>query len=192
MESEMENRVGFMPRAAAFMLDAAIVWALGLALQRPLSALFSGAVAAMIRDASARPDAEQLRPVLEWAARWGVSTTLVAPFYALIEATRGWSPGKLVFGLRVVTESGHAAPLSSLLIRASIKSAASVIAVAAMLSGARSLNGLVQATAWATWVGCLLVLTGPRTALHDRIAGTAVLRKTDVAMTAARPRGAIS
>jgi uncharacterized RDD family membrane protein YckC len=192
MDSQMENRVGFMPRAAAFMLDAAIVWALGLALQRPLSALFSGAVAAMIREASARPDAQQLGPVLEWAARWGVSTTLVAPFYALIEATRGWSPGKLVFGLRVVTESGHPAPLSSLLIRSSIKSAASVIAVAAMLSGARSLNGLVQATAWATWVGCLLVLTGPRTALHDRIAGTAVLRKADVTVGAERARGAIS
>ena len=188
----MENRVGFMPRAAAFMLDAAIVWALGLALQRPVAALFSGAVAAMIREISARPDAEQLRPAMEWVARLGVSTTIVAPFYGLIEAIRGWSPGKLLLGLRVVTETGHKAPLLSLLIRAAIKNAASVIAVAAMLTGARSLNGLVQATAWATWVGCLLVLTGPRTALHDRIAGTAVLRKADVAMTTAGARGATS
>jgi uncharacterized RDD family membrane protein YckC len=192
MDSQMENRVGFMPRAAAFLLDAAIVWALGLALQRPLSALFSGAVAAMIQEASARPDAEQLRPMLEWGARWAVSTTLVAPFYALIEATRGFSPGKLLLGLRVVTETGHPAPLSSLSIRAFIKSAASLVGLVAMLTGTRSLNGLVQATAWATWVGCLLVLTGPRTALHDRIAGTAVLRKADVAVGAERARGAIS
>jgi uncharacterized RDD family membrane protein YckC len=192
MDSEMENRVGFTPRAAAFMLDAAIVWALGLALQRPLSALFSGAVAAMIRETAARPDAQQLGPVLEWAARWGVATTLVAPFYNFIEATRAWSPGKLVFGLRVVTEAGQPAPRSALLIRGFIKSAASLVAVAAMLTGARSLNGLVQATAWATWVGCLLVLTRERTALHDRIAGTAVLRKADVAVTAGRARGAIS
>jgi uncharacterized RDD family membrane protein YckC len=192
MDSETENRVGFTPRLAAFLLDAAIVWALGLALQRPLSALFSGAVAAMIRDAAARPDAEQLRPILDWAARWAVATTLVAPFYSLIEAIRGFSPGKLLLGLRVVTESGHRAPLASLLMRAAIKNAASVIAVAAMFSGVRALNGLVQATAWATWVGCLLVLMRPRTALHDRIAGTAVLRKADVAEAAARAPGAVS
>ena len=84
----MENRVGFMPRAAAFMLDAAIVWALGLALQRPLSALFSGAVAAMIRKrladerdtgADSRPGRDvdvAVRQVIGGAVRAGEVTNL--------------------------------------------------------------------------------------------------------------------
>lgn len=174
------------------MLDFTVIWALGLALQRPLSALLSGAVAAMIQDAARQPDAEQLRPMLEWAVRWNVAVTFVAPFYGLIEAFRGWSPGKLILGLRIVTEAGQRAPLSSLLVRYGIKGAANVMALLAILTGAHALSALAQATIWATYVSCLLVLTRPRTAMHDRIAGTAVLRKGDVAMTAARAGGAVS
>ena len=191
----MENRVGFMPRAAAFLLDMVAVWALGLLLQRPLAALFSGAVATLIRDASSRPDAEQVREMLEPAFRWMVSTTVVAPFYGLIEGLRGWSPGKLVLGLRIVDEAGRLAPRSALLTRFGIKGAASVIALVGMISGVRVLGMLAQATFWATYVGCLLVLAKPRTAIHDRVAGTAVLRKADVAVPApatSRADGAVS
>jgi uncharacterized RDD family membrane protein YckC len=45
---------------------------------------------------------------------------------------------------------------------------------------------------WATMVGFLLVLGRERTALHDRIAGTAVLRKSDVALPAAPAGSATS
>jgi hypothetical protein len=67
-----------------------------------------------------------------------------------------------------------------------------VITLVAMVTGARGLLLLGQATFWATYTGCLLVLAKPRTAIHDRIAGTAVLRKGDVAMTATRAGSAVS
>ena len=179
-DRELEKRVGFWPRVGAYVLDLSAVWAIGLIAHRPVAALFPGAVAAVIQEATVRAEAEPMRPFLEWAARLGVTITLLAPFYALFEALRGWSPGKLVLGLRIATDTGHKAPPSALLARWGIKGAAGLIALVAMLTSVKSLNVLAQATAWATAVGCLLVLTKSRLALHDRIAGTAVLRKADV------------
>ena len=187
----MENRVGFWPRVGAYVLDLAAVWVIGIALQRPLAVVFSGAVAAILAEAAARPDAEQMRPFLEWMARLGVAITLIAPFYALFEALRGWSPGKLVMRLRIATETGQKAPLASLFIRFAIKGAASMLALVALVANIKGLNVVAQAAGWATSVGCLLVLTKSRMALHDRIAGTAVWRKDDV-VVAPLPAGGVA
>ncbi len=180
----MESRVGFWPRAGAYVLDMAAVWAVGLALQGSLAKFFPGAVAVLVQEMSARPDTIEARPFLEWTARLGVATTLIAPFYGLIEALRGYSPGKLALGLRIVAETGQKAPLSTLLLRFAIKGSAAVVAAIGMLTALKSLNVLAQAMGWATTVGCFLVLTRERTAMHDRIAGTAVLRKADMVVPA--------
>jgi uncharacterized RDD family membrane protein YckC len=183
-DREMEARVGFLPRASAYALDVIAVSTIALILQKPLSGLFPGALAAMIQEQASRAGAETTTPFLEWTARLGVATALIAPFYGLIEALRGFSPGKLVMGLRIVTEQGQKPPVASLLMRFGIKGAAAMITLVAIVSGVKSLHVLAQAAGWATMVGCLLVFMPARTAMHDRIAGTAVMRKADVRVTA--------
>lgn len=181
VEPEIENRVGFWPRLGAYMLDMAALWTIAMVLQGPLAKLFPGLVSTVLADAKAHPEtAMEMRPFVEWAARLGVASGLLAPLYALFEALRGWSPGKLVLGLRIVSETGERAPLPSLLIRFGIKSSATLVGLAGLFLASKGLSVLAQAMGWATSVGCLLVLSKARTALHDRIAGTAVLRKSDV------------
>ncbi|HEY0710704.1 MAG TPA: RDD family protein [Polyangia bacterium] len=183
-DRELEARVGFLPRAAAYALDVVAVSTLALILQKPLSGLFPSAVAAMIQDQTSRAGTETMGPFLEWTARLGVASSLIAPFYGLIEALRGYSPGKLVMGLRIVTEQGQKPPVSVLLIRYAIKGAAALVTLAAITSNVKSLHVLAQAAGWATTVGCFLVFLPARTAMHDRIAGTAVMRKADVRVAA--------
>jgi uncharacterized RDD family membrane protein YckC len=175
-ERELENRVGFLPRLSAYMLDVAGLWILAVALHAPLVTLFPGAVSAMVAQANAHPDASQLRPFLEWSARLVVAITLLGPFYGLIEAFTGRSPGKYLLGLRITGMNGEKPPLSRLFLRYAIKSAATIIAVPALLLSSKGLGVLAQATSWANIVSCLLVLGRERTAMHDRMAGTIVLR----------------
>ncbi|HEY0714715.1 MAG TPA: RDD family protein [Polyangia bacterium] len=175
-----EMRVGFLPRAAAYALDVVAVSTLALILQKPLAGLFPGAVAEMIQEQTSRAGAETMTPFLEWTARLGVASALVAPFYGLLEALRGFSPGKLVIRLRIVTEQGQRPPVGTLLMRYGIKAAAAVITFVAIVSGTKSLHVLAQAAGWATMVGFLLVFMPTRTAMHDRIAGTVVMRKSDL------------
>jgi uncharacterized RDD family membrane protein YckC len=176
---DMASRVGFLPRLWAYLLDATALWALATALQAPLATLFPGSVTAMIAQLSAQPDATQILPFVEWTARLAVATTVLAPLYALIEGVFGRSPGKLVLGLRVATPTGEKPPLASLLVRFAIKGAASIAAAGAMLLAMKSLGVLAQAMGAATSVGCILVWSRERTAIHDRIADTVVLRVSE-------------
>jgi uncharacterized RDD family membrane protein YckC len=174
--TDMESRVGFLPRGLAYVLDVAALWTLAAAVQRPLAALFPGSVTAMVAQVNAHPDASHMGPMVEWVARMAVAATLLAPLYGLIEGLLGRSPGKLVLGLRIASPTGEKPPLLTLLIRYCIKGGATITGLLSMLFALSSLNVLAQAMGSATSVGCLLVLSRERTAIHDRVAGTVVLR----------------
>jgi uncharacterized RDD family membrane protein YckC len=189
----MENRVGFWPRALAFLLDGLVLSAIGFVLQRPLAAVFPNALAAVIQEVTSRPtELGESADLLEKTARYAFATAIVSPFYWLVEAFGGFSPAKLMLGLRIVSEEGKKAPLLSLVIRYGIKNAASIVAVIALFSAWPGLDALSRAMYWATAVGFFLVLSPARMAMHDRIAGTAVLRKVDVVVTAAPTGSATS
>jgi uncharacterized RDD family membrane protein YckC len=185
---DLENRVGFLPRAGAYLLDLAATWTIALALQSFLIGLFPNVVATLVAEKLAlQPELGEMRAMLEWGARLNVATRLVAPIYGLIEAFRGFSPGKLVLGLRVVSESGQRAPIGTLLVRYAIKNGGLVVGAVGLMTAWKPLGVLSDAMQAATFVGFLLVLDRARMAIHDRVAGTAVLRKTDVVVPAAVP-----
>ena len=111
---------------------------------------------------------------------WTVAATVLGLLYGLIEGFTGWSPGKLILGIRVVDESGQRAPVGKLLLRYLVKYSGSVLAFAGLVAGASVLSSAGQLVALGIVVGCFLVLGKARQALHDKIAGTAVLRKSDI------------
>ena len=186
----MENRVGFWPRVAASLIDFVVVSALAFLAKGLVESAFPGIYAHKIAEATADPRAAAAKNFITAFVGWGIAAGLIGPFYGLIEGLTGRSPGKLLTGLRVVDEAGQVPPLGTLLVRYLVKSSSSLIAFAAVFVGAKALDLVSQIVAWGIILGFFLVLTKSRQALHDKIAGTAVMRKRDVhapALSAGHP-----
>jgi hypothetical protein len=65
-----------------------------------------------------------------------------------------------------------------------VKYSGSLMAVVGSVMVSKAVQNLSQALGGIVVIGCFLVFGKARLALHDRIAGTAVLRKSDVGATA--------
>jgi uncharacterized RDD family membrane protein YckC len=176
----MENRVGFWPRVAASLVDFVIVSALAYLAKGLVESALPGVYASKIAEATADPRAAQARGFITAMAGWGLAVALLGPFYGLIEGLIGRSPGKMLTGLRIVDEAGQPAPLGTLLVRYLVKSSSSLIALVAVFAGAKALDLVSQIVSFGILLGFFLVLTKSRQALHDKIAGTAILRKRDL------------
>jgi uncharacterized RDD family membrane protein YckC len=176
----MENRVGFWPRVAAFLIDFALVAGLSFLLKGLAQSLLPTAYGEKLALALADPRTAPMKGFITTMTGFAVAAALLGPFYGLIEGVTGRSPGKMLVGLRVVDEAGQVPPLGTLLVRYLVKTSSSLIAFAALFVGAHALDVVSQVVAWGIFLGFFLVLTKSRQALHDKIAGTAVLRKADV------------
>jgi uncharacterized RDD family membrane protein YckC len=172
----MENRVGFWPRFGAHLIDLVALVLLAFLAKGAAASLFPDAVAAALAAGGKAKATSSLALV-----QIGVASTLLGPLYALIEGFTGWSPGKLLLGLRIVDDQGRRAPLTRLLPRVAVKASGSFLALGGMLAGSQMLSSLASGWSVVLAIGCLLVLRRSRQALHDMAANTAVLRASDVA-----------
>jgi uncharacterized RDD family membrane protein YckC len=180
----MENRVGFWPRVAASLIDFVIVAVLAFLLKGLAASLLPDVLERKIAEATAAPAAARAKDFTIAMATWSVAMALIGPLYGLMEGFLGYSPAKLALGLRIVGESGHPAPRATLLVRYLVKSSAALIGLVALFVAGKTLEQVSMVVSLAIFAGCFLVLTKARQAVHDKIAGTAVLRKSDVAVTA--------
>jgi uncharacterized RDD family membrane protein YckC len=100
-----------------------------------------------------------------------VASLLSLP-YNLMEAIGGWTPGKLAMGLRVRQADGSPASFGQIFARWLVKHNSVLLFLLTFLGiPAMVLSGPGQML---IWVGCFLVLTPQRQALHDMASGTAV------------------
>jgi uncharacterized RDD family membrane protein YckC len=185
--SVTDVRVGFGTRLAAYLIDIIIVGALAIALRGVVATAFPGLLAAAVAKSMADPRAAQAAGFIQAAASWGLTLGLFAPLYGLIEGLVGWSPGKLLLGLRVASAAGTTARLDRLLLRYAGKNAAALIGLLGILTASHALELGSRIVAGIVIIGCFLVLGKSRQGLHDRLAGTAVLRRSDLAAAAATP-----
>ena len=176
----MENRVGFWPRVAAALIDFVVVALMALAAKNLVESALPGVYAHKVAQATADQRVAAAKGIITTLTGWGVAAALLGPFYGLIEGFTGRSPGKVVTGLRVVDEAGQVAGLGTLLARYLVKQSSALIGFVALFVGARALDLVSQIVSWGIIAGFFLVLTKSRQALHDKIAGTAILRKSDV------------
>jgi uncharacterized RDD family membrane protein YckC len=165
--------VGFFVRLGALVLDIVAIMVVALVLGGPLGALLGVAVAR-----SARPDLPW------WVGAFGglmaggaLVAKAVALAYMLTEAFTGYTPAKLLLGIRVANADGTAAASHTLFTRAALKNVAEVGAVLALILGIQLLAGLGTFLSLIFSLGCLLALLPDHQALHDKIAGTAVFPK---------------
>jgi uncharacterized RDD family membrane protein YckC len=91
-----------------------------------------------------------------------------------LEILRGTSPGKMVMGIQIKGQDGSTAPREVLLKRAALKYACSIFTLVAAITGLSVLRTLGSLVGFIVFLGCFMVLTADKQALHDRFAGTAV------------------
>ena len=100
-----------------------------------------------------------------------VASLLSLP-YNLMEAIGGWTPGKLVMGLRVRQADGSPPSFGQIFARWLVKHNSVLLFLLTFVGiPAMVLSGPGQMV---IWLGCFLVLTPKRQALHDMASGTAV------------------
>ena len=165
--SSQSMRVGFGPRFGAMLIDVVIASIIGVIIA---SMAFSSAVSAASSGSAS-------------GAATGVAATIMGPFiglvlYNLIEAITGASVGKMILGLVVANQDGTQGEISLYMKRWAIKNIGYIFTVLSIWVSALyyvgSLGSLI------IFIGCFMALGAEKLALHDKIANTAVFKKSDV------------
>lgn len=182
----MESRVGFFPRLGAALIDFVLLAILAALLKDTVAGLMPGVLESMLEKAKADlpPDSQKATVVVGSMMQFGLAMSVIGPFYGLLEAFTGRSPGKFLLGLVVVAEAGTRAALGQLLGRYGVKQVPGVPSLVAAFTGIKALEHLGTALGAAFILGCFMVFLPHRQALHDKIVKTAVLRKSDLAEAA--------
>jgi uncharacterized RDD family membrane protein YckC len=167
-------RQGFASRLLAMLCDTVIAIAvIGL-----ISAAFTGDAFILIKLADNDPQAERAAE----SAGWGFAAALILFFLAFwfSEIYLAASPGKLVLGLRIGDENGVRASLRQLIVRWLVKNSGGVIEMIGDFAGVRGILAAGHVVSLAVVMGCFFVLGSSRQALHDKVASTAVFKKSDL------------
>ena len=124
-----------------------------------------------------------LRPV--GGAAFIIFSNLFHLGYTSTEIFKAASPGKMILGLKIGSETGSPATQNQLITRWAIKNSFSLLSILTIIPILGFIFGLLAFLAGvAVFVGCFLALGAQRQALHDIIAHTAVYRTAPVVIGA--------
>lgn len=186
-----DRRVGFGPRVGAWLLDQIGLWFITIALVLIITSLQPGQtefVKESLRELlTAMKEMGLPREMINEALPYLLSM-LYAGFlspiiYWSIEAFTGASPGKRIMKLRIGREDGAIAEPSVIAMRTAIKMSDRILKLIALVPvadiiarGITSASSLVEVV---IVIGCFIVLSAKKQALHDMIARTAVFRANE-------------
>ena len=182
----MENRVGFGLRLGAWALDVVALLILATVLSGVVAGLFPDVLTRFIDSQLATsPQAPaEARGLMNKIFAWSFAATVVGLVYSLTEAFAGWSPGKLILRIRIVDDSGQRAPIGKLVLRWAVKQSGNLLLLTGLFAASKLVYTTGQIVGLGIFLGCFLTLSKARQALHDKIGGTAVLRKADIGVAA--------
>ncbi len=176
----MEKRIGFGLRLGAAVIDAVIIMILGGVFGGMLAAVLGLGAGAATGMATGGEEAAAAAAVLGAATGFAIGISLMGLLYSLIEGLTGASPGKMVLKLKIGTDDGRTAPVSTYLTRWAIKYSSSLLSTIGALTGISLIGTLGTVAGLIVFVGCFLVLGAARQAIHDMVAKTAVYYKADL------------
>lgn len=184
--SIVDRRVGFGRRLGAKLLDSLIVliiaivlyYGLGQELQSTLDQMVRKAVIESGTDVSVL-DGESLDLAMSMAKLFiivGISGIVVS----LTELFFGASPGKMLLSMQIAYEDGRKGKVSLWAKRWTIVNSASLLSLLGSVTGIALVASLSNFLSFVILVGCFLVLSERRQALHDRVVKSAVYMDKDV------------
>ena len=108
------------------------------------------------------------------------ATALMGLVYPLVEGVTGASPGKWVLGLQVGHPDGRRGNVTLFLARFAVKFIRPVMGALAAVTGLSLMGWLAGPAGLVVSLGTLLLLAPHKQALHDKLAVTAVFRRSDL------------
>ena len=108
------------------------------------------------------------------------ATALMGMVYPLVEGVTGASPGKWVLGLQVGHPDGRHGNVILFLTRFAVKFIRPLMGALAAVTGLSLLGWLAGPAGLVVSLGTLLLLAPHKQALHDKLAVTAVFRRSDL------------
>lgn len=181
-------RVGFGMRFLAWIVDWVLILIIGGVLTLfliandvsvPMSNPESTAdLEKMYRFMGISPD--EAAAYAQGAAVFTYALILISFGYSLISAMFGASPGKMILGLTVGNVDGRRGSISLWVRRWAVRDASIYLQLLALLPALAFLDLIGSIIGIAIFIGCFMAASESRLALHDRIAQTAVFRRSDV------------
>ena len=178
-------RVGAGPRLAAAMLDYLLS-----TLSVVVAALNGWGWSDVMDQLPGSEDLTELyapmdSALIEAGLMGGVSgllaaTALMGLVYPLVEGVTGASPGKWALGLQVGHPDGRRGNVALFLARFALKFIRPVMGALAAVTGLSLLGWLAGPAGLVVSLGTLLLLAPHKQALHDKLAVTAVFRRSDL------------
>ena len=168
----MPARVGVGRRLAALRIDPVIIVAGGATIGGMLGGMLGANMGSKSGDAAA------LVGFLGVFLGILVGIMIFSLLYGLLEASVGASLGKMILGIKIANEDGTHASMFRLYWRYTIKNIASAIAFVAIFLP--FIAPIVAPASPIIFLGCFLALGSQSQALHDRLASTAVYRRTEL------------
>lgn len=174
-------RIGIGPRAGAFLLDSfflAVVVSILVSIFLPehMGVFTRGQYLDVLTGAGGAPSKELLHSV------WRISSfmTHISMLYMLIEGFAGATPGKMILGLKIARPDGSPGDQALFLTRYLVKNSPSLLSLLAVTLNFNFLGQISTFVGMLVLFGALMMLSPERQALHDRIAHTAVFRRSDL------------
>ncbi len=169
-----KQRVGFLTRAGAAILDGIAILILGSI----VGVLFGGALAASLN--SGNSDTAVLVGAIGTFFGAIIGIWLISFLNLLLEGFTGTSLGKIIVGIKIGNDKGIRAHVGQLWLRSGVKNIAIVCALLSILSHSKSFGQLGSILGLVVFLGFFATLGSDKKALHDWIAQTAVYHKKDL------------
>ncbi len=162
------ERIGFGPRLGAALIDMVII----LVIMSVGTMIFG---VSLFGGGLANPD------MFDGASVAGLSLaaivlSIIPLAYMSLEVFRAATPGKMLLKLKIRAEGGAEADQNTLVKRFLVKNSAALLNILAAVTTVSVLSTLGSVVGFVIGIGCFLVLTASRQALHDRVAKTAVFK----------------
>lgn len=181
----INERVGFLPRFWAYLIDFLFVIvfgvAVGIVIGADLAPVFFGDQIQQFEVFNSMPsDFDNIFPnfyelmvkMMEIAA----GTTLVGFILIILEGSTGQSIGKMALKIKNTNVDGSPASPQTLWIRALLKYGASILSLLGSMSGLFLISTLGSIWSLVIFIGFFLVFMDNRQTIHDMIAKTVVSR----------------
>ena len=164
------ERIGFGRRFGAYLIDGIIVSIIGGVIG---SGDLMASMQATVNDTAAMADPTQAQAsMMAMMGPFLGKIGLVGILYGLLDVFKGQTLGKMLLGIGIKDENGSSAALPTLVTRFAVKYSAyicyALVAFMPFFLFIGQLAGLV------VFVGCLMVFSTKKQALHDIVAKTAV------------------
>ncbi len=181
---ELDFRVGFGKRFAAWLIDV-VIYSAALLIVLSITGIFgvyleqfSSIIGAGMEGGIADPNTIAEMEAIGYEIT--MYSTVLGILYYSLEVIYGASLGKMMLGLRIANSNRTWASINTLIVRASLKNISMVVNVLFLVTSMTLVSTFGSIFGVIAFIGCFVVLSEKKQALHDLIAKTAVYYKAEI------------